>query len=49
VVATGPRIQVYVDRATNPAIDVQDNAAASGRFGVNVFDGLAEFQDVTVR
>ncbi len=24
-------------------------ASATGRFGVNVFDGLAEFQDVTVR
>ncbi len=49
VVAAGPRIQVYLDRAAAPAIDVRDGAATAGRFGVNVFDGLAEFQDVIVR
>lgn len=49
VVAAGPRIQVYVDGAATPAIDVRDDAATAGRFGVNVFDGVAEFQDVTVR
>ena len=48
-VAAGPRLRVYADRSATAAIDVPDAATTPGRFGVNVFDGLAEFQDVTVR
>jgi hypothetical protein len=28
--------------------DVVDGTYSSGHFGLNVFDGVAEFQDVTV-
>ena len=42
MVADGPRLSVYVDRAATPAIDVPDAAVTPGRFGVNVFDGLAD-------
>ncbi|MBM0257057.1 glycoside hydrolase family 32 protein [Micromonospora sp. 4G55] len=48
VVATGPRIQVWLDAGTGPVIDVTDGTYVAGRLGVNVFDALAEFQDVTV-
>lgn len=46
--ASGARLQVFVDRATAPVIDVTDGTYAGGRFGLNVFDGVADFQDVAV-
>jgi fructan beta-fructosidase len=49
VVAAGPRLRIHLDRAAAPVIDVVDTAYASGRFGLNVFDAVAHFQDVTVR
>lgn len=42
--AVGNRITVSVDGAE--LIDVTDSALASGRVGVNVFDGRAAYQDV---
>ncbi|MCM0673371.1 DUF1080 domain-containing protein [Micromonospora phytophila] len=46
VVATGPRIQVWFDGGTIPVIDATDGTYPAGRVGVNVFDSVAEFQDV---
>lgn len=48
VVATGPRLQVYLDRSPQPVIDATDTAAASGRLGVNVFNGQATFDNLQV-
>ena len=44
--AVGNRITVSVDGAQ--VIDVTDSALASGKVGVNVFDGRAAYQDVVV-
>ncbi|MBB5874321.1 fructan beta-fructosidase [Allocatelliglobosispora scoriae] len=41
VVASGARIRVYVDRGPVPVIDATDGTYASGRFGINVFNGTA--------
>jgi fructan beta-fructosidase len=46
VVATGSRFQVYLDRSAQPVIDATDTAHASGRLGVNVFNGQASFDNV---
>ncbi|SCG55581.1 levanase [Micromonospora siamensis] len=48
VAATGPRIQVFFAGGATPVIDVADGTYATGRVGVNVFDSVAEFQDVTI-
>jgi fructan beta-fructosidase len=49
VVAAGPRIAVYLDRAPTPVIDVVDATYVDGYFGINVFDGGAVVQNVMVR
>ena len=49
VVTVGPRIRVYLGDRSEPVIDAVDATYAGGRFGVNVFDGVARVQDVDVR
>ncbi|WP_106124295.1 GH32 C-terminal domain-containing protein [Pseudosporangium ferrugineum] len=49
VVAAGNRFEVYLDGGATPVITATDDAYANGLFGVNVFDGSALIQDVTVR
>lgn len=46
VVATGPRIAVYLNRSPEPVIDATDTAYGTGRLGVNVFDGRATFDNL---
>jgi fructan beta-fructosidase len=48
VVATGPRIQVYLGGDTTPVIDVTDTAYAGGLFGLNVFGGTMTVQNADV-
>ncbi|WP_432824505.1 GH32 C-terminal domain-containing protein [Dactylosporangium sp. CA-092794] len=48
VVTNGSRIRVYLDQGATPVIDATDTAYASGRFGVNVFNGTAVFGNVNV-
>ncbi|MGX6739530.1 glycoside hydrolase family 32 protein [Streptomyces xantholiticus] len=48
VVASGSNIKVYLNNSTTPAINVTDSTYASGRLGVNTFNGTGEFQDVDV-
>ena len=47
VVATGPRLQVFLDHSTTPLIDATDSAYASGLLGANVFDGTGTVQNLT--
>ncbi len=48
VVAGGSRIQVYLDHATTPVIDATDSTYSSGYLGVNVFNGSAAVQNLTM-
>jgi fructan beta-fructosidase len=48
VVASGSRIQVYLDHGRTPVIDATDTTYTSGRFGVNVFNGTAVFNNVNL-
>ncbi|HEX8537356.1 MAG TPA: glycoside hydrolase family 32 protein, partial [Cystobacter sp.] len=48
VIATGSRFRVYLDNGTTPIIDATDTAYVSGRFGLNIHDATALFQDVRV-
>ncbi|MET8152523.1 glycoside hydrolase family 32 protein [Actinoplanes sp. NPDC049668] len=47
VVATGPRLRVYLDHGTTPVIDAEDGTYATGRAGANVFAGTAVIGNVT--
>ncbi|MET0132478.1 MAG: GH32 C-terminal domain-containing protein [Kibdelosporangium sp.] len=46
VVASGPRFTVYLDRSARPVIDATDTTYPAGRFGVNVFNGQATFNNI---
>ncbi len=46
VVAKGTTIKVYLDNGANPVIDATDSQYASGRFGLNVYNSTAQFQNV---
>ncbi|MEV0388549.1 glycoside hydrolase family 32 protein [Nonomuraea sp. NPDC050643] len=46
VVAKGASIKVYLDGGATPVIDATDDQYASGHFGLNVFDGTAQFQNI---
>ncbi|MEV4333993.1 glycoside hydrolase family 32 protein [Streptomyces sp. NPDC049597] len=48
VVAAGSNIKVYLNNSATPVIDATDTAYASGRLGINTFNGTSEFQDVNV-
>jgi fructan beta-fructosidase len=48
VVANGSNFKVYLDHGTQPIIDATDTAYASGRFGLNVYDGTAVLQNTAV-
>ncbi|MGW3811072.1 GH32 C-terminal domain-containing protein [Micromonospora sp. NPDC005113] len=48
VVAQGPSIKVYLDGGSTPIIDATDDSFASGQFGLNVFNGTGQFQNVRV-
>jgi len=48
VVAQGSRFRVYLDHGATPVIDATDDAYASGRFGLNVFDGIGVFDNLEV-
>ena len=48
VVATGPRLRVYLDGGTTPVIDAVDDTIGSGQFGLNVFNGVGVVQNVRV-
>jgi len=48
VVATGPRLRVYLDGGTTPVIDAVDDTIGSGQFGMNVFNGVGVVQNVRV-
>ncbi|MFI5914832.1 GH32 C-terminal domain-containing protein [Dactylosporangium sp. NPDC051541] len=48
VVATGPRIQVYLDHGATPVIDATDTTYTSGRLGLNVFHGTGVVANPTV-
>ncbi|WP_019818777.1 GH32 C-terminal domain-containing protein [Saccharomonospora saliphila] len=47
VEARGERLRVFLNDAADPVLDVTDATYTAGRFGMNVFDGTAEFQDLT--
>lgn len=46
VVATGARIQVFLDHSSSPVIDATDTAYSSGYLGANVFAGSATVQNL---
>jgi fructan beta-fructosidase len=46
VVATGPRIQVFLDGGGDPVIDATDTTYAGGLLGVNVFQGSGVAQNL---
>ncbi|WP_219471234.1 GH32 C-terminal domain-containing protein [Nonomuraea rhizosphaerae] len=46
VVTKGASIKVYLDGGATPVIDATDDSYASGHFGLNVFDGTGQFQNV---
>ncbi|TDD07500.1 glycoside hydrolase family 32 protein [Nonomuraea deserti] len=48
VVTQGQSIKVYLDDRAEPVIDAKDDQYASGHFGLNVFDGTAQFQNIRV-
>jgi hypothetical protein len=48
VVASGPRIRVYVNGGAKPVIDASDNAFASGQFGLNVYQATGTFSNLRV-
>ncbi|TDD23662.1 DUF1080 domain-containing protein [Nonomuraea diastatica] len=48
VVTQGQNIKVYLDDRAEPVIDTKDGEYASGHFGLNVFDGTAQFQNIRV-
>jgi fructan beta-fructosidase len=48
VVADGSHFRVHLDHGATPVIDATDDAYASGRFGLNVFNGIGVFDNVTV-
>ena len=48
VVAEGSRFRVYLDGGATPIIDATDDTIASGRFGLNVFNGIGVFDNVEV-
>lgn len=47
VVATGPRLQVYLDHGTTPIIDATDATYPSGLLGANVYAGTGTVQNLT--
>jgi fructan beta-fructosidase len=48
VVATGTRLQVYLDNDATPVIDVTDTAYSSGLFGLNVYSGTMTAQNANL-
>lgn len=48
LVATGPRLTVYLDHGATPVIDAQDATYPGGLVGVNVFDGAAVLQNANL-
>jgi fructan beta-fructosidase len=48
VVAQGSRFRVYLDNGAAPIMDVTDTAYASGRFGINVFEGTGVARNLFV-
>lgn len=46
VFTAGSNIRVYFDNGVNPVINVNDSTYASGRFGLNSWNGTAVFQNV---
>ncbi|WP_299089659.1 GH32 C-terminal domain-containing protein [uncultured Metabacillus sp.] len=44
--AMDEQIKVYIDGYTEPVIDVNDSAYTSGKFGLNVYNGTAYFQNI---
>jgi fructan beta-fructosidase len=48
VVATGPRIRVYLDHGPSPVIDVSDGGYGSGLLGANVFAGAGTVQNLVL-
>ena len=47
VVATGPRIRVYLNGAASPVIDVTDSTYTTGLLGLNTFQGQATLRNAT--
>lgn len=48
VVASGAHLQVYLDHGSTPVIDATDSTYSSGYLGVNVFNGSATVQNLTL-
>ncbi len=46
VTASGANLQVFFNNSDTPCISVTDSAYANGKFGLNVWDGTAVFQNV---
>jgi levanbiose-producing levanase len=44
--AKGSNIKVYVDGYADPVINVKDTAYSNGKFGLNVYNGTAYFQNI---
>ncbi len=49
VVASGSTIQVYLDHDTAPILNTTDSTYTGGRFGLNVYQSTALFQNVFVQ
>jgi fructan beta-fructosidase len=48
VVATGSRIQVYLDHGSSPVIDATDTTRSGGLLGANVFSGAGTVQNLVL-
>lgn len=46
VVAKGSNIQVFFNNGASPVINVNDSTYANGYFGLNIWNGTAQFQNI---